>query len=149
MADTTMEDWFRINALFTRYATALDRGHVEAVVRCFTDSGSITSPVLGSFSGAAGIRDFAKRTAQLKRDHGAQFRHVLSNLQVEVDGDRARATCYLLDFITRDGNTDLLSPGEYECELERANGEWRFTSRLVRMDRSFAVKNMTDSGAAT
>jgi ketosteroid isomerase-like protein len=148
MTPASMEDWFRVNELFTRYATALDRGEVEAVVDCFTADATLTSPVLGTFSGPAGIRDFAARTAHLKAEHGAQFRHVLSNLQVEVDGDRARATCYLLDFITRDGTTELLSPGEYECALRRAHGAWRFESRLVRMDRPFAVQNMTDKEAA-
>ena len=148
MRPAAMEDWFLINDLFTRYATSLDRGDVDAVVACFTVDGSLTSPALGTFSGLGGIRDFAERTARLKRDHGAQFRHVLSNLRVEVEVDRARATCYLLDFVTRDGETELLSPGEYVCTLRRTRGEWLFESRLVQMDRRFAVKNMTDEEAA-
>ena len=142
MANASITDWFAISNLFIRYATALDRCDVEAVVGCFSEQGALESPILGKFTGPAGVREFAERTARLKAEHGAQFRHVVSNLQVDVEGDRARATCYLLDFVTRDGATELLSPGEYECELSRADGEWRFDYRLVRMDRHFVVKDM-------
>lgn len=144
MPAASIEDWFQINELFTRYATALDSCEVDAVIACFTQDGRIESPALGSFIGHVEIRDFAERTAGLKANHGAQFRHVLSNLRVDVVGDRAHATCYLLDFITRDGTTELLSPGQYECTLRRSEGKWLFDSRVVIMDRPFAIKNMTD-----
>ncbi len=137
MASASMADWFDINSVFIRYATALDHGDVEAVVACFTENASIVSPVLGEFSGHAGVRDFAERTARLKRDEGVQFRHVVSNLVADVEGDSAQATCYLLDFRTRDGKTELLSPGEYECVLRRADGRWRFERRVVVMDQPF------------
>jgi len=44
------------------------------------------------------------------------------DIDLDVDGDRAHARCYLLDFLTRDGKTELLSPGEYECELRNRDG---------------------------
>ena len=143
MSPTAIADWYAISDLFTRYATALDACDVDGVVACFSERCTLESPILGTFVGHAGARDFAERTARLKREHGAQFRHVVSNLRVAVDGDRAQAACYLLDFVTRDGETELLSPGEYRCELTRRDGEWRFDSRRVAMDRTFRVKDMT------
>jgi len=110
MAAATLEQWFAVNELFIRYATSLDHCDVEAVVDCFAPDGWLDSPVLGRFEGAAGIREFAQRTARLKQEQGAQFRHVVSNLRVDVEGDDAKAWCYLLDFVTRDGTTELLSP---------------------------------------
>jgi ketosteroid isomerase-like protein len=142
MAAPSMQDWFDINNLFIRYATSLDRGDVGAVVDCFASDASLESPVLGNFSGHAGIRDFADRTARLKREEGVQFRHVVSNLVVDVDGEQATATCYLLDFRTRDGKTELLSPGEYACELRKQGGRWLFTRRLVVTDKPFGVKDL-------
>jgi len=142
MAAASIADWFDINNVFIRYATSLDRGDVDAVVDCFSEDASLASPVLGEFAGHAGIRDFAARTARLKSEEGVQFRHVLSNLVVDVDGDRARATCYLLDFRTRDGNTELLSPGEYECHLRKVGGRWLFERRVVVMDRAFGVNDL-------
>jgi ketosteroid isomerase-like protein len=136
-----MEEWFAIHALFVRYATSLDHGDVESVVDCFLPDATLESPVLGSFEGHAGIRDFAQRTATLLGE-GVQFRHVVSNLVADVDGDRAVARCYLLDFRTRSGATQLLSPGEYECDLRRAAGRWRFARRVVHMDQPFSVKEI-------
>lgn len=139
MAAASLEDWFAINSLFVRYATALDACAVDDVVDCFTADAVLESPILGRFEGHAGIRAFAERTAAQKREQGIQFRHVVSNLRADVDGDRARASCYLLDFLTRDGTTELLSPGEYTCDVVRQGGQWRFAYRLVTMDRMFAI----------
>jgi hypothetical protein len=141
MPAASLEDWFQIHTLFVRYATALDHGEVETVVECFIAEGSIYSPVLGRFEGACGIRDFAGRTARA-RDDGVQFRHVISNLRADVDGDEARARCYLLDWVTCDGRTELLSPGEYECSLRKVDGRWLFVHRDVVMDRTFAIAGM-------
>ena len=142
MAAPSIADWFDINNAFIRYATSLDRGDVDAVVDCFAEDASLVSPVLGEFFGHAGVRDFASRTARLRHEGGVQFRHVVSNLVVDVEGDLARATCYLLDFRTRDGKTQLLSPGEYECVLRKIDGRWLFERRVVVMDRPFDVNEI-------
>jgi len=139
MHPASLDDWFAINNLFVRYATALDACDADAVVACFEPDGWLESPVLGRFDGSVGIREFAMRTVRLKQEQGVQFRHVVSNLRVEVEGARAQARCYLLDFLTRDGKTELLSPGEYECELKKTNGTWRFVQRSVTMDRLFTL----------
>lgn len=150
MAEPSLENWFAIQQLFVRYATSLDDCDVDAVADCFTADGSIESPVLGRFEGHDGIREFALRTARLRDEHGAQFRHVVSNLRIDVDpgGDTARARCYLLDFLTRDGRTELLSPGEYDCRLRRDGARWRLVHRLVRMDRPFAPPDAPAAGAS-
>jgi 3-phenylpropionate/cinnamic acid dioxygenase small subunit len=142
MAAASLEEWFAVNELFIRYATSLDHCDVESVVACFEPDAWLESPILGRFEGSAGIRDFAQRTVRLKQEQGAQFRHVVSNLRVDVQGERGTARCYLLDFVTRDGKTELLSPGEYRCVLKRTNGAWRFVDRRVTMDRAFALPEM-------
>jgi hypothetical protein len=139
MKQASLQDWFEINALFIRYATTLDHCDVEGVVGCFRETAYIDSPVLGRFTGHGGIRDFAARTERVCRERGAQFRHVVTNVTAEIDGDRAKARCYLLDFYTCNGVTELLSPGEYACELTRVEGRWLFDSRIVIMDKAFDV----------
>src|SRR6266542_4796342 len=108
-----LEDRLAINDLFVRYTTALDRGEVETLVDCFTPDGSLDSPAVGRHSGHAAIRAFAERFAEFNR-RGSQLRHVISNLAVEIEDDRATATCYLLNVLTRDGKSRLLAPGRYE-----------------------------------
>jgi ketosteroid isomerase-like protein len=139
MRASSLEDRLSIGDLLVRYTTSLDEGDIEGVVSCFTEDGVVDSPITERFEGRERIRFFASRIASYRRDHGAQLRHFISDLQIEVDGDRARATCYLLDFLTIGGKTELLSPGQYDCRLIRAGGEWLIESRLVHMDRHFRM----------
>src|ERR1700736_3867577 len=119
----SIEDRFAINDLFVRYTTALDAGDVATIVACFTEDGSLESPAVGKYSGREGIRAFSERFAALNR-RGVQLRHVLSNLAVAVNGDTARATCYLTNILTMDGTSQLMPPGRYECDLRRVDGDW-------------------------
>ncbi len=138
MTKPSIEDRLAIEDLFVRYAAALDEGDVEGVVRCFAEGGWLDSPIVGRHQGKARLREFAESIAASKRG-GAQFRHAVSNFRIDVSGDRGRARCYLLDFATVAGKCELLSSGEYDCELRRIDGEWLFASRIVRMDRMFSI----------
>jgi uncharacterized protein (TIGR02246 family) len=133
-----LEDRLAISDLFVRYTTALDRGDVETIVDCFTPDGSLDSPAVGRHSGHAAIRAFAERFARF-HERGAQLRHVISDLAVAIDGDHARATCYLLNILTRNGKSELLAPGRYECELVKSGGEWRFHRRVVILDHEMTL----------
>jgi 3-phenylpropionate/cinnamic acid dioxygenase small subunit len=138
MAKPSVEDRLAIEDLLVRYTTALDEGDVEGLVGCFTEDGWLDSPIIGRHEGEAALRAFATDIAGRRR-RGAQFRHVVSNFRIDVSGDRGRARCYLLDLATVAGVTTLLSPGEYDCELRKVGGEWLFSSRLVMMDKPFAI----------
>jgi uncharacterized protein (TIGR02246 family) len=130
------EDRFAINDLFVRYTTALDAGDVDTIVGCFTEDGALESPVVGRYAGRDGIRAFSERFAALNR-RGVQLRHVISNLAITVNGDAARATCYLTNIVTVDCRSQLMPPGRYECDLRKVGGEWLFRNRLVILDASF------------
>ena len=56
---------------------------------CFTEDGVVESPVMGSFIRRAAIRDFAARNARM-RQSGVQMRHAISNVQMDVEANRAR-----------------------------------------------------------
>jgi uncharacterized protein (TIGR02246 family) len=133
-----LEDRLAISDLFVRYTNALDRGDVETIVDCFTPDGSLDSPAVGRHSGHAAIRAFAERFARF-HEHGAQLRHVITNLAVEIDGDHARATCYLLNVLTRNGKSEMLAPGRYECDLVKSAGKWRFQNRVVILDHEITL----------
>ncbi len=134
----SIEDRFAINDLFIRYTTALDAGDVDTIVGCFTEDGALESPAVGKYVGHAGIREFSERFAAMHR-RGVQLRHVISNLAMSVDGDTARATCYLTNILTMNGASQLMPPGRYECELRRVDGAWLFQHRLVILDAQFVL----------
>ena len=134
----SIEDRFAINDLFVRYTTALDAGDVETIVACFTEDGVLESPMVGEYAGRAGIRAFSERFAAAHQ-RAVQLRHVISNLAMTVDGDIAHATCYLTNIFTVDGNSQLMPPGRYECELHRIDGDWLFQRRKVILDAPFVL----------
>jgi ketosteroid isomerase-like protein len=140
MAKPSTEDRIAIEDLLVRYTTSLDALDIEALVGCFVEDCLLESPVVGRYEGLAGIRRFAEDMARHARQHGGTFRHVVSNFRIDVEGDHGTARCYLLDFLTVGGRTELLSPGEYECELIKLAGEWRFKSRIVHMDHVFTLR---------
>lgn len=132
-----LEDRTAIHDLFARYCCALDSGEVETVVDCFTEDAALKSPVI-DLKGHNEIRAFAGRFAA-QRAAGAQFRHMVSNIAVALDGERATATAYLLVLISKDGSHRTLPPGRYECELVKARGQWRFARRIVLHDHAYTL----------
>ena len=141
MPALSMQDRLMIDDLFVRYTCALDEGDVDTLVACFAEDGSLESPAVGEYKGRPAIREFAGRFARF-RERGSQLRHVISNIRVEADGDRAIARCYLAVFLTRDGASRLLAPGTYHCELVQADGQWLFQRRVVTMDHDYVLEGI-------
>lgn len=137
----SIEDRIAIHDLFVRYTTALDRGDVDTVVDCFTADAVLESPAIGVIAGYEAIRAFAGRFAALHKG-GTQFRHMITNLAAEVEDERARATCYLLVLVTRDGESRQLPPGRYESELVKEAGQWRFRRRVVFHDHAYTLEGI-------
>jgi len=140
MASASLEDRAAIHDLFTRYCCALDDGKVETVVDCFTEDAVLKSPVV-DIKGRAEIRAFAGRFAA-QRAAGTQFRHMVTNIAVTIDGDRATATAYLLVLISKDGSHRTLPPGRHECELINQGSRWRFSRRIVHHDHAYSLEGI-------
>ena len=135
-----LADRAAIHDLFTRYCCALDNGEVETVVACFTVDAVLKSPVI-DLKGHDEIRAFAGRfTAQ--RAAGTQFRHMVTNIAVAIDGDCAAASAYLLVLISQDGSHRTLPPGRYECELVKRDGAWLFSRRTVFHDHAYTLEGI-------
>ena len=141
MAPPSIEERFGINDLFVRYTCALDAGDADTVIDCFTEDGTLVSPAVGEHTGRAAITAFARRFAGFQAG-GSQLRHVISNLMMTVDGDHARATCYLIVFLTKNGKSSLLAPGRYDCELRKTDGLWRFGRRVVLHDHDYTLEGL-------
>jgi uncharacterized protein (TIGR02246 family) len=141
MSKVPLEDRFGINDLFVRYTCALDAGDAATVIDCFAEDGTLVSPAVGEHTGRAAITAFAERFSRFQKG-GSQLRHVLSNLQMTVDGDRAHATCYLTVFLTKNGTSRLLAPGQYDCQLRKIAGEWKFQRRVVLHDHDYTLEGI-------
>ena len=86
-------------------------------------------------------REFAAKTARLLAAD-VQFRHVVANLVAQVKGDARAGALLSPRFLDPRWQTKLLSPGEYDGDLVKVNGNWLFARRVVVMDQPFGVEDL-------
>ena len=82
---------------------------------------------------ARGFVAFALKA--LKRDLGTQ--HLVSNVRIDLDGDKATCESYLLARHFRETDDDrqiLTYAGRYLDHLEKRDGKWAISNRLVVVD---------------
>jgi 3-phenylpropionate/cinnamic acid dioxygenase small subunit len=132
----SFEDWQVINALLMTYAEHVDAGRWADVAAMFEHATYRVDHADGGLSeyrGAQQVRAFCEQT-RLHPDGTPRTKHVVSNvlIDVDVDGDRASARSYVTVFQQTDAlPLQPIASGRYLDELERADGAWRFTDRLI------------------
>jgi 3-phenylpropionate/cinnamic acid dioxygenase small subunit len=143
---TGIEDRRAIEDLMIRYCAAIDGGDVEGVLACFTEDCRLESNIVGAHPGQGGVRMLAEQMAKLKAE-GRTYRHFISNFRVEVNGDRGRVRCYLLDIVTIENTTELLTSGDYDCDVVRRGKGWLIETRRVHADRQFELPGLPKAGS--
>lgn len=140
-ADSYAEDRAEIENLQARYMFALDFQDPDEYAAVFTEDGVLdygAGKIRGREAIAgmiAGMRENAERqraqdTSGLRPARG---RHNITNIVIEVDGNRATATAYWFHM----GNDNperaaqLNSFGHYEDELVKVDGQWLFSLRKI------------------
>src|SRR5262245_52679420 len=86
-----LADGLEIRELVARYNYAIDEGRPEEWVATFVPDGTFESTALGKHTGREALMAFA--TGYIAAVTG---RHCTSDFTVDVDGDDARARCYLI-----------------------------------------------------
>jgi SnoaL-like protein len=128
-------DKLAITELLTGYLRAIDRGDI-ATLRASYHPGA-TEEHGGLYSGPAqGYLDSIEQALTHPRAVGT---HALSNVLIEVDGDRARAEHYVLAMtrVKVDGViTDSLVASRIIDDLEHRDGRWGIARRRLRFDWS-------------
>jgi ketosteroid isomerase-like protein len=119
-----------------RYAAGIDRRDWDLMLSCFTDD------VAANFQGNDLGRGKENILAYINTA-AAGFRivssiHMLANMYVEVDGDRAHAVTYGIGYLVYDaGNGETLRTRHlhYDDELVRASdGSWLISQRTLTND---------------
>ena len=132
------EDRAQIENLQARYMFGLDFRDPEEYAATFTEDGVLDYGA-GKIRGREAIAEMVRgmRDGDQQQDNSgvrpAAGRHNISNIVIEVDGDRATSTAYW--FHMGNDNPDraaqLNSFGHYEDELVKVNGEWLFSLRKI------------------
>ncbi|MGZ1489852.1 nuclear transport factor 2 family protein [Brevibacterium sediminis] len=133
---TRLEDIHEIGQLRARYCQALDDGRWEDLADTFTEDGAFVG-----LSTARGRAEMLEFFPQLNSSTVTSWWHFSSNESVELDGDSATGTTWLLQPCVVDGESQIAA-GRYEDTMVRAAHGWRFQERRV----SFFFWSSLESG---
>jgi 3-phenylpropionate/cinnamic acid dioxygenase small subunit len=129
-----LEDVVEIQQLLYRYARAIDAKDWKSLEAVFTPDARIHYAIeRGAELGFGELGPWLARAMQIFK----QTQHVITNPLVEVTGDVARCTAYLVGThvqVRLDGRETLTTEGSrYSDELVRTPQGWRIRAR--RLDR--------------
>lgn len=134
------DDRAAIEDLHGRYLFAFDWNDAATYAATFAEDG-ILDYGAGEVKGRKAIAEFIE--AGRKRNEEARAktpagerprvgRHIITNIVVKVDGDKARGLAYWTHMTTGPngyGTVDFF--GHYEDELVKVNGEWLYARRRI------------------
>ena len=140
MTDTT-SDKLDIMELAARFEVAFDNGDMDTHMATWADEVTFASP-FGSYDTREDYRGWVEGFySQTKKQYGGT-RHIVTNHVIDVDGDRATMTAYLMIFGRNIGGDDSPQPGIAgtaaftDDKLVRINGEWKFVHRTLVFDQA-------------
>lgn len=117
-----------IQAVLNLYATALDRRDWPALDGVFTEDASARYEGVGHFDGRPAIVDLVSHVL----GQCGPTQHLLGTYNIKVDGDTAKATCYLAathaGIGEYEGKTQTVW-GEYRDQLVKTPNGWRIAHR--------------------
>jgi len=130
-----LEDWNAIQTLLMTYAEHIDAGRFSEAAAMFENATYrlefAARPEVATYRGAAQVEEFFAGT-RVHEDGTPRTKHVISNVIVELDGDRATSRCYATVFQQTDAlPLQPIASGRYIDRFERVGGEWRFADRLI------------------
>ena len=130
-----LEDRKDIHRLFMAYAAALDARDLRAYAALFARDGEWMGGT-GYARTPDGIRTMLEaRLAPNPPAPGPTHRHVVTNEDIQVDGDQATATSTWTLVARAEGDVPTLTLlGTYRDTLVREDGRWRFASREAHTD---------------
>lgn len=142
-AGSYAEDRAQIEDLQARYMFALDFGDLDTYVSTFTEDGILDiigfkwqgreniKKELGAMS--TGMEEDKPASEDEKKLYPSTGRHNITNIVIKINGNRATGRAYWFhmgnDNPERKAVVD--SYGHYEDEMEKVNGEWLFSKRVI------------------
>ena len=147
---TAVEDRMAIEQLeMGDYPRALDGGHWQTYAAMWTDDGEFLYRGK-TYKGPAEIAkvfDRPPRPAAPGAPPAVPTRtmHIVSNLSLKLDGDKATDQAYWQTLGVRDGRSVILGAGHYEDELRRVGGHWKFAKRAILYDVPATVPGATEA----
>lgn len=126
-----VEDQLAIQRILVDYAAFLDGRDYARYAGLFTADGEWTNGA-GSNKGQAAIRAMLEKTLGTPGAPNRSNFHIISNPQVDLDGDSATARSrYVFVMRAPDGRPQPALAGLYTDELVRETGGWKIKRRIA------------------
>lgn len=120
-------DRLAIMEVASRFETSFDRGHLDEHMTHWGDELSFESPYMGTFHDRASYRAGLQRFYDDLQAKGGT-RHLMTNFEVALSGDRAQVRAYLTVFNRKTGAMQGIV--EWRDEMARTPGGWKYLRRV-------------------
>ena len=130
-----LTDRLAVENLFAHYAHSADSFDADRWVNCFALDGDFEVRADGAgiqFIGRKALQDFFLAHIHLLPG----TRHVMTNHQVDIAGDRAQHRCTLTGMLSRPEKVYTFISGWYESTLEKVDTDWKIKHRIVHGDNT-------------
>jgi len=135
------EDREEIASLLIRYARAIDTKDWDLLRTCFTDDATSDYGDIGSWRG---VGDLVMFMTDAHAGMGPT-QHLLSNFQIEVNGDQASSLAYVHAVTVLASHPDdwIDTIGIYKDRMVRGTDGWRIADRTFRTTRTVLSPSLT------
>ena len=130
---SAVEAELAINQTITRYCRALDWLDESLLKTCYTADAFIN---YGFYKGP--VEGFYPVVMEIERATRHRS-HFLSNVAIQLDGDKAEVECYGIASSTLDGEMLNVFGGRYLNAFARVGTEWRMCSSEYVLDHHFSA----------
>ena len=121
-----------ITAVLHRYATALDHKDWGLLSNCFVADATAHYETIGNLEGYLAIETVCLQALK----NMSRTQHLIANIDITVDGDKARSSCYLHAKHVRPntpGGDNNIIAGQYEDDWVRTTPGWRIRHRTLHV----------------
>jgi 3-phenylpropionate/cinnamic acid dioxygenase small subunit len=125
-------DKMAIHELLSEYCFCVDGRRWPALRQLFTDDAEWIAPYAHARTGEEVVALMDSLIPP--RGEGPERKHLVSNLVVRLDGDRASAVSNFVVVRQEGGGIIPSVVGTYVDELRREGGQWKFRRRDVQHD---------------
>lgn len=122
------EDRLDIIQLTATFDNALDSENIEKYLTTFAPDGELS----GFWGSTTGLDNLRTQFPQLLDGFARGRRHLLTNHEIEGEGENATMYCYLTVF-NRDSNT-MAGSATFNDVLVKREGIWLFKKRVLSAD---------------
>jgi hypothetical protein len=136
-----LEDEREILRILSRYGKAVDYGDVEGFVSCFADDGvlELSRPKSDRVAvRAAGREELAAFAGSHTRAPEQWHKHLVLDVDLDIDGDEARAVSYYVLLQDDERVPRVRSFGRYVDRLARREAGWAIVARRAEVEAALA-----------